>query len=811
MVVRIVSTTTLLIVLVLTGVLILSDVSRLRFLGLFFVLFWIDFLWHIKDGDRSLKTLPNEGTVNVALYSRPPVIETIIHVFGKQRIHPEHFGLVALEEILKKPLFTKILLRLEVDQREFQGKLRSLIQDHVSSGKNDASFEEFQSPELLEKIITFAKKREVEYIELPDLFAALITARDPYLERLRRSFALNETNIALAITLESNYPYHSRFNRKNSPSKEQSRTMNKAWTAQATPQLDAVSEDMTAKVFYEEGFRLFGHEAEYQALLRGLTKQNNPNVLLVGEAGSGRGAVVHHLAFEMATGKAPAPLNDMRLLSLDVGKLLGVRPEEMRGRLEAVIAEVLKSQNIVLFIPEIELLFRAVGADGLSLADTLLPVLNNDGFPVLGTTTPTDFARTLEMSGPFLKVFERVDVEEIKEEAVLGYLVQEALAIEAQTKKVIAVTALRSAYTMAKSHLRPKLLPGSALQLLGAAVNTTQERGEVLVRSEEVYAATEGLTKIPVQTPQKEEREELLDLEKIIHRKFVDQEEAVKSVADALREYRSGLQKESGPIASFLFVGPTGVGKTALAKVLAELQFGNQENMIRFDMSEYQDKQSVFQLIGSPDGSIVGSLTEAVRNHPYSLLLFDEFEKAFPDIHHLFLQILDEGRLTDTLGRTVSFEEAIIIATSNAHSEIIEAALRSGKAVVDIADDFRHKLTDVFKPELINRFSKIIVFKNLSPKELREIAALHIKEFSKLLKKKNLELEIPREVLEALASWGYDPAFGARPLDRAIEEKLRAPLAKYLLQNQPENGSIIRVSLEGKDLIFSSDSHFLQT
>jgi ATP-dependent Clp protease ATP-binding subunit ClpB len=249
-------------------------------------------------------------------------------------------------------------------------------------------------------------------------------------------------------------------------------------------------------------------------------------------------------------------------------------------------------------------------------------------------------------------------------------------------------------------------------------------------------------------------------------------------------------------------VGPTGVGKTELAKILAEIQFGSREAMVRFDMTEYQDKQSFYRFIGSPDGAISGALTEAVLKKPYSLILLDEFEKAFPDILNIFLQVFDDGRLTDNLGRTVDFQNTIIIATSNAHSDIIIEALSHGESMADIAEYLKRKLVDVFLPELLNRFSRIIVFKNLSPAEMKKIAELNLRDLAELTEKQGITLTFADSAAAEIAKLGYEPAYGARPLRRVIDEYLKAPLAEKLLKKEFEKGSRVKVVFEGGEFKF---------
>ncbi len=267
------------------------------------------------------------------------------------------------------------------------------------------------------------------------------------------------------------------------------------------------------------------------------------------------------------------------------------------------------------------------------------------------------------------------------------------------------------------------------------------------------------------------------------------------------------MSRKGGPIAAFLFVGPTGVGKTELAKILARVQFGSPDAMVRFDMTEYQDKQSFYRFIGSPDGKITGTLTEAILQKPYSLILLDEFEKAFPDILNLFLQVFDDGRLTDNLGRTVDFQNTIIIATSNAHSDIINDALNKGQSMTDIAEYLKRKLVDIFRPELLNRFSKVIVFKNLNPKDLEKIVVLNLKDVADTLREQGITLTFDEAVVKKLVQLGYDPAFGARPLRRVIGEKLREPLAEKILKREIVKGGRAHFVLEGEGFSVAPIEH----
>jgi ATP-dependent Clp protease ATP-binding subunit ClpE len=357
---------------------------------------------------------------------------------------------------------------------------------------------------------------------------------------------------------------------------------------------------------------------------------------------------------------------------------------------------------------------------------------------------------------------------------------------------------------LAHRYFRNKLLPGSASDLLKEAVVVVAQNREKIVTPETVIRLAESQSKIPIQQAEGKEAEQLLNLEETIHKKLVNQENAVRAVSSALREYRSGLTRKGGPIASFLFVGPTGVGKTELSKIIASLQFGSKDMMQRFDMSEYQDKQSIFRFIGTPDGTRTGSLTDAVLARPYSLVLLDEFEKAHPDILNLFLQVFDDGRLTDSLGRTVNFENTIIIATSNAHSDLIKTRIEEGVAMTDISEEIKKKLTDYFRPELINRFSDIVAFRNLTRDEIKIIAGFLVKEVGDILESTHgITLGVSDEALSRIAELGYSPVFGARPLRQVISEKIRSALAEKLLRKELARGNSVTVALRENEFIFT--------
>ncbi|MDZ7343496.1 MAG: ATP-dependent Clp protease ATP-binding subunit, partial [candidate division KSB1 bacterium] len=508
----------------------------------------------------------------------------------------------------------------------------------------------------------------------------------------------------------------------------------------------------------------------------------------------GKETMVAHLALEIVKDNVPPALFDRRLVELHLGELVaGAAPEEVQRRVQTIAEEIVMAGNIILYIPEIHNLIKTSGREYMSAADGLMPIFKNDIFPVIGATWPREYKQFIEPRSDFAANFETIRVQEISEAEAQKVLIYDALLLEAKTGITISFGAVKTAVRLAKRYFRDKFLPGSADDLLKSALAQAAQRGEKFIGLEEVIRAAESKTNIPIHEARAEETEQLLNLEDIIHRRLINQEEAVRAVADALRQYRSGLARKGGPIASFLFVGPTGVGKTELAKTLARVQFDSEAAMIRFDMTEYQDRQSFYRFIGSPDGTIAGALTDAVMQKPYSLILLDEFEKAFPDILHLFLQVLDDGRLTDNLGRTADFTNTIIIATSNAHSDLINESLRQGQSMSQIAEYLKARLTDVFKPELLNRFSNIIVFRDLRPEEVEKIALLNLGDLAATLEEQGIYLQIDSSAVKQVAKLGYNPAYGARPLRRVIDDQVRAPLAKIILRKEIERGGKVEL------------------
>jgi ATP-dependent Clp protease ATP-binding subunit ClpC len=806
MVVRVVSYISSLVLAVATFVCLLSyDIRALFYLGVFLLLVVADLFLHRGDGDMPISEMVREpqGTrVDLAGVMDRSAFTVLERAVDRSVIMKSSFLLELTSRLFDMPQIEDGLRRLDVDPKEFKAKLETLMEE-------PAAPENYLS--IVEPLAIHAFASAVsaghDFIKSSDLFSALPAMGNERLDRLFSLFNIEEGDLERALIFSALAGGRGFFARLPSAlggfAKEthhvmQHRIMNRAWTSRPTPTLDKYGMDLTDMARDSQVGFLIGHEAEYERLVETLARPVNPNALLVGEPGIGKESIIKHLAFCMVKDDVPQGLFDKRLVGLQLQSLIaGAPPEELDARLKMIVEEIYAAGNIILYVPDIHNLVRTSGTTYLSAADALMPLMTANNVPIVGTSYPKEFKQFIEPRSDFSGIFEPIMVNEISEADAQKVLTYESFLLERQSRIEVSFGAIKRAVLLAKKYLRNKYLPSSAEELLKSAIVDAERRGEKVVTPDRVTAVAEEKVNIPMHEAEGDEAAKLLNMEALIHEHIIGQDEAVSAVAQALREYRSGLTRKGGPIASFLFVGPTGVGKTELAKILAEIQFGSEKMMVRFDMTEYQDKTSFYRFIGSPDGTVRGALTDAVLEKPYGLVLLDEFEKAFPDILNLFLQVLDDGRLTDNMGRVVDFTNTIIIATSNAHSDLISEALAKGESMTDIAEYLKARLTDILKPELLNRFSKIIVFKSLDASELPKIAEINVAELCAAVRAQGITLAFSPEAIAKIAKLGYDPEFGARPLRRVIDEYIRAPLSEALLAKRITKGA--RVTCVVKD------------
>ncbi|OES43777.1 ATP-dependent Clp protease ATP-binding subunit [Domibacillus iocasae] len=587
---------------------------------------------------------------------------------------------------------------------------------------------------------------------------------------------------------------------------------------------------------------VIGRDKELTRVIEILNRRNKNNPVLIGEPGVGKTAIAEGLALYISEGRVPAKLADKEVYVLDVASLVsgtGVRGQ-FEERMKQVISEVKERKNVLLFIDEIHQLVGAGSAEGsMDAGNILKPALARGEMQLIGATTLKEY-RQIEKDAALERRFQPVQVAEPDVEETIHILKGLQKNYEDFHQVTYSEEAIQACAFLSHRYIQDRFLPDKAIDLLdeaGSKLNLTinqtdtasiqeqllliakrkeaalqkeqyeeaaklrdeealleqklaqgdQSFSAPVVKAEDIQSLIESKTGIPIGKLQQDEQQKMKHIEANLAGKVIGQEAAVKKVAKAIRRSRAGLKAKSRPIGSFLFVGPTGVGKTELTKTLAEELFGSKEALIRLDMSEFMEKHSVSKLIGSPPGYVgfeeAGQLTEKVRRNPYSIILLDEIEKAHPDVQHMFLQIMEDGRLTDSQGRTVSFKECVIIMTSNAGAGKKNVTVGFDKQADQSEMSVLESLADFFKPEFLNRFDAIIEFASLGKENLAEIVELMIVELNEMLAEQQMKIDVDEKVKEKLAEMGYSPQFGARPLRRVIQEQLEDGIADFVLDN----------------------------
>ncbi|HQL34540.1 MAG TPA: ATP-dependent Clp protease ATP-binding subunit [bacterium] len=566
--------------------------------------------------------------------------------------------------------------------------------------------------------------------------------------------------------------------------------MDRAYTAVATPTLDHFSHDLTLAAKYGRLELCIGRKVEINSIFEAM-ESGQAGILLVGASGTGKTMVINGVAQLMVEERVPKFLQDKRLVEIDVSRLVsGATAADAQERLLTCINETARAGNIILHIANIENLvgISSGGEGSLDLSEVLAEALVRKMIFCLATINSENYSRILEKTA-LGEAMTTVGIKEPSVNQAIQMLESKVAWFENKYKIFITYNAIEQAVVMSSRYLHDKYLPDKAITLLQNAVMIAakakkRDPRQAICSKEQVAAAISEMTGIPTQKLTESEGQRLLALEERIHQRMIGQDEAVSAVASSLRRARAQLKDAKRPIASFLFLGPTGVGKTELAKTVSEVYFGDENYMIRLDMSEYQAADSIRKMIGDVDGTL-GYLTEAVRKKPFSLILLDEIEKAHPDILNLFLQLLDDGRLTDGQGRTISFTESIIIATSNIGAVYIQEQIKAKTDIGLIKQELiDNQLNKFMRPELINRFDGIIVFKPLTEENIFQITTLMLKGIKKRLAEKGINLKADRKGVMKLAQAGYDPKFGARPLRRLLQDRVEDSIANKILAGE---------------------------
>lgn len=707
--------------------------------------------------------------------------------------------------LLHSPRISNLLVRLNVDINSLVALLKKYLLDQNKIRTNgQRTVLSVHVQEILLSAFSDAYSNNQESVSVLNV-VLFCYQKNPILQEILYELEISQNKIENAVkwfSINDKMRHDYKIFRKMARLKP-SGNMNRSYTAIATPTIDYFSRDMTTMAKYGYFEACVAREKEIKQIFEAF-EGGQSGVLLVGHPGVGKKTIIEGLAQLMVKEEVPNFLEDKRLVELDVSRLIsGASPVQAQERLLSIINEMQKSKNIILFIENIEnIMGIASGSEeSLELSEVLAETLSRRGIYCLASVSSENYSRYIEGKALASSMAPIKVLEPSKDDAI--YMVESKIAwIENKYGVYFDYSSIEETVDMSAKYINDKFLPEKAVDVIKAAAVkmsklSQKDPHKKVCTKNDIAEVISDITGILVSKVTESEGEKLMNLEQKIHDRMIGQEEAVTAVAGSLRRARAELREGTRPIASFLFLGPTGVGKTELAKTVSDIYFGDERYMIRLDMSEYQLADSVRKMIGDVGGTL-GYLTEAVRKKPFSLILFDEIEKAHPDILNLFLQILDDGRLTDGQGRTINFTNSIIIATSNAGALFIQQAVKENMEMEIIKQELIDvHLNKIMRPELINRFDGIIVFKPLTLDNILAIAKLMIKKIEKNLVAKGMNLLFEEEGLLKLAKAGYDPKFGARPLRRLLQDKIENEIANLILARKISRRDTIIINKEG--------------
>ena len=706
--------------------------------------------------------------------------------------------------------YSKVLVvfgRLEINLNTIKEKIKKILETKIKVTPLNPVF----SIEAKKKIIAAyfeafdSKQKKVDVLELLVIFAE--DSKD-YIKDLLFDLQIDYTKIKNAVEWVRITDVLRSQSKKTTvlANARPKGGLDKAMTAVSTPVLDSYSEDITKEASYGNLFPILDRFLELEDINR-MIESGMESIIIIGNDGVGKTAMIEGLCQKIINGEVPQILQEKRVVRLSIPKLLaGINISEAQERLMNIFYEISRAKNVILVIENVQNLLgiRDGGAESMDLGAILAQNIEKKYFIAICTSNTSDYSKYIEKS-VLANALKKVEIKEPDLNTAIQILEEHSALTEAKHKVFFSYAAIENIVHLSQKYFHEGFLPKKALDLMNeAAIYVKSKKGQnSIVTGEDAAEFLSKKINMPLTKVTTSESEKLLSLEQKIHERVIDQDEAVKMVAESIKRARMELRSEKRPISNLLFLGPTGVGKTELAKTVAEVYFGSEKNMIRLDMSEYQEAASVNTLIGAPSGYVgsekSGVLTEAVRKNPYTLLLLDELEKANQDVLNMFLQVMDEGRLTDNFGNTVDFTNVILIATSNAATAFIQEQLNLGKEIEQIKNDLLDfELKKYFKPEFINRFDGIIVFKPLGIEQVKQIAQLMLKDVIKKLDEKEIVLAVSEEALEEIAKQGYDPQYGARPLRRVISDKVENLLANAMLKNELLRGDTVELKINGE-------------
>ncbi|OQA60833.1 MAG: Negative regulator of genetic competence ClpC/MecB [Candidatus Atribacteria bacterium ADurb.Bin276] len=781
-------------------------------------------------------------------------------------IGTEHLLLGLLRE--REGIAAKILESLDISIEAVRNELENFVDRTEYQGATEVAFTP-RAKRVLELALDETRRLSHKYVGTEHILLGVFREGDGVGAQILRRLGLDIETVRMRLNqiLNENSQQQDPF-APTSQSKRESKT----------PILDEFSRDLTQLAKEGKLDPVIGREREIERVIQILSRRTKNNPVLIGEPGVGKTAIVEGLGQKIIKGEVHEILKNKRVVSLDLAAIVaGTKYRgEFEKRLKKIISEIVQTREVILFIDEVHTLVGAGAAEGaIDAANILKPALARGELQAIGATTITEYRKYIEKDSALERRFQPVYVDEPSVKNSIEILRGIKERYEDHHRVEIVDEALKAAVHLSQRYISDRYLPDKAIDVMDEASSRVRLRATVLpddlkqmekeieetrikkemsvkqqdfeeaatlrdledqlkrkyrknkdewlqqidtmrplVTEEDIAAVVANWTGIPVSRLAIEEKKRLVNMDEEIHKRLIGQDEAVKAVSRAIRRSRAGLKDPRRPIGSFIFLGPSGVGKTELGKALAEFLFGKEDSLITLDMSEYMEKHTISRLIGSPPGYIGydegGQLTEKVRRHPYSVILFDEIEKASPEIFNILLQILEEGRLTDAQGRQVDFKNTVIIMTSNLGARMISSNVSigfgnttdEGCTYEDIKQKVMEEVRRVFVPEFLNRIDELIVFKPLKQEEIEKIVDLMMKETVKRLVEQSITIELTPEARSKIAKEGYDPNFGARPLRRAIQRMVEDPISDLILKGTFKEGDRILIGVEEEILRF---------
>lgn len=794
---------------------------------------------------------------------------------GHKVVGSEHILLGLIKE--QEGIAAKVLLKLGMTEQIIEKRIID-IEGKVDSKEEDITLSP-RSKQILELSGMFANKLKSNYIGTEHILLAIVQEGEGIGIKILNAEGIDERTIVQLIIDMMGLDEYTASRESEIKSSSSSSTKQKEGS---TKLLDKYGRNLTQQASQDKIDPVIGREKEIERIIQILSRRTKNNPVLIGDPGVGKTSVAEGLAIDISKGNVPENLRDKILYTLDMGAMLaGAKYRgEFEERIKQVVEEVIKHGNIILFIDELHTIIGA-GATGESTIDAsniLKPVLARGEIQVVGATTIDEYRKHVEKDPALERRFQPVMINEPTKDDTIKILKGLRQKYEEHHRVRIADEAIEAAVNLSVRYITDRFLPDKAIDLIDEAASRvrlrksapqieikgleeeiksiTKKKEEAVkfqdfekaakirdeqdhlkkqleevkqqwnemskytdeVNAEVIAEVVELWTGIPVNKIVEEESERLLNLEEILHHRVIGQDQAVKAISSAIRRSRAGLKDPNRPIGSFLFLGPTGVGKTELSKALAEVQFGDENQIIRIDMSEYMEKHAVSRLIGSPPGYVGheegGQLTEKVRRNPYSVVLFDEIEKAHPDVFNILLQILDDGRLTDSKGRTVDFKNTIVIMTSNVGATKINKEKVLGfstskdneskmkDSYEKMKENIMAELKKRFRPEFLNRIDDIIVFHSLVESHIAEIVKLMTKDLIQRLKSMEIDFEMSEDAIKLISESGFDLEYGARPLKRAIQKELEDQLSEAILRGDVKKGSTVIAETVDNKIVF---------